>query len=404
MLLIGKSLKADFHLFPVGYMTLSANLLAFFYRTYIALFLTNDIPTAAFLLSSLVALQNIVQIPLRIPLSELSQSIGRKPLILTGTASYTISLLVLSLATHWTFVLISVLLFAFGISCFWPAVFSLLGDVSKTNYGANNGRVFQFSDIGVLLASLIAYITLQYLNWDLRQLFLTGSILGVVLTVFGYFILNETLNGSDRRHYESLSKNFLKSLRTMVSTLKELLKSSGLRKVYSLQILISYTEFGFAIFLPLLVVDNYHYSNSDVSLMYFVSIFLLIGLKKRFGVISDRFGLERPVIFALIINGLLIYMITLNGNFAYLILIYSLVLSGLLISYPAVNSHASKFSTPEMRGSAIGSLGVFVSIGRGLGAIVMGVFLNFLPLTPSFQFFGISIILLTFILLIIFKK
>ena len=109
------------------------------FNAYVVIFLELDLGTAIVLITVIVSLRNIFQLFLRVPLGELSQIIGRKPLIIFGDLSYTIALGLLFFATSWHYVLIATIILATGMAAFWPALFSFIGDVSqeKNNYGEN---------------------------------------------------------------------------------------------------------------------------------------------------------------------------------------------------------------------------------------------------------------------------
>ena len=70
-----------------------------FLNAYMAIYLEIDLLTSIFIISVIISLRNILQLFFRIPLGELSQKIGRKPLILLGNLSFTLALLFSFLAS-----------------------------------------------------------------------------------------------------------------------------------------------------------------------------------------------------------------------------------------------------------------------------------------------------------------
>ena len=65
-----------------GFTTLFANFPLLIYSLYVSIFLREDLVTIIIIVTVIGALRNLIQIFLRIPLGELSQIIGRKPLII----------------------------------------------------------------------------------------------------------------------------------------------------------------------------------------------------------------------------------------------------------------------------------------------------------------------------------
>jgi len=87
----------------VGFTTLIANFQLMTINTFIVILLQYDLGTEILIITVIVSLRNFLQLFLRVPLGELSQIIGRKPLINAGHFSYTIALSLLILAEDWIY-------------------------------------------------------------------------------------------------------------------------------------------------------------------------------------------------------------------------------------------------------------------------------------------------------------
>ena len=83
------------------------------FMSYVGLHL-KDINTVVWMITLILALRNIYQIFLRVPLGHFSQMIGRKPLLIAGTGFYTISLFFLAIASHWSLVIVAIKLLSLG--------------------------------------------------------------------------------------------------------------------------------------------------------------------------------------------------------------------------------------------------------------------------------------------------
>jgi len=144
-------------------------------RTYFVVYLETDLLTDILIITLLGSLQNLLQIVFRVPLSRISQIFGRKPLILLGIVSFTLSLFFMAVATNWIYVAVSTLLLAIGMSAYWPATFAYLGDIADENYGEYNGVLFQYGDIGSIFTTLVAKYLLDiqsfFKDFGLRQLY-----------------------------------------------------------------------------------------------------------------------------------------------------------------------------------------------------------------------------------------
>ncbi len=380
-------------IFKLGLATLFGNFLAFAYRTYLVIFLDEDLMTSALVLSILVSLVNFMQIPLRVPFGNLSQAIGRKPIIVSGIALYTISILLLSYATDWKIALVSVLFFGTGMSCFWPATFSFIGDVSLQSYGRSNGRIFQMGDIGVIIASLLADYFLDTLHLELRGFYLWIGFIGIGFTLLAYIFLPEVLETTGRLKVETPFSFFIKSVGTVFKTVVELTTNRKLLPVYSFQLLISFSAFGFISFFPSLFV-SYGYSRGDVGLLSLYSTLILIVFKPYLGSLSDRFSLRVVTTTGLVLVSLSITLTTISRNFFVLLLLQCVFFASMLTSYTTVNKGSAARAPPSKRGAALGVLGVYVSLGRSLSTMYLGFLYSHYSLETSFRMFSGTILVL----------
>ncbi len=383
----------------LGIVTLFGNFLAFVYRTYLVIFFEKDLLLSSIILSVLVSSMNFLQIPLRIPLGNLSQVTGRKPIIVMGISLYTISIFLLSYSKNWIGALFSVICFAIGMSSFWPATFSYIGDVNLASYGKSNGKIFQAGDIGVISASILASYLLDQLQLTLNNVFLIVGLIGSLFTVLAIFILPESLP----KNHENLSTNYFShfwdSFKNMVVIMIQLIKMKSLRNVYLLQIIISFSSFGFIVFFPALIV-SYGYSKGTVAEISLISTLILIFFKPYLGSISDHLNLQNVVFLSLTIVSMAIASSTFVSNFFFLIGVQTIFFAGMLTAYTAVNRGATKLAPFEKRGAALGALGVFVSLGRSLSTLYVGFVYSFFSLSESLLIFSITlyvILLFTFL-------
>ena len=81
------------------------------FMSYVGLHL-EAINTVYWLILFIFALRNIPQLFLRVPLGNLSQMIGRKPLLIAGTGFYSISLVFLAISSHWAWVIVAMFFMA----------------------------------------------------------------------------------------------------------------------------------------------------------------------------------------------------------------------------------------------------------------------------------------------------
>ena len=386
----------------LGFMNFFTMAILTLYRGYLPIFLTNDVIVSVIIFTVIVSSINFFQIFMRIPLGNLSQILGRRPLILLGNLSIDFAMILLFTATNYITVFISALLVAIGMSAHWPATFSYIQDINPSGYGRNNGRIFKLGDLGILTGSLVAKIFLDQLLLQLRMFFLLLAIVGSIAVCVFYFLLPESLDSDHRQHStprEFINENFVR----MITKFKEITFYPGMAKIYSFQIVLSFSEFFFAVFFPLLVQKN-GFSQGTIGEIIFYSTFFLLWLKPYLGGVSDKLGYRLPVLGALVIIASLYIIAPLLKTLVLLVLLYFIVLSLLFIGYPAVNSAAASTSPIKQRGLALGTLGVFTSLGRSSSTIVMSPVWEVFDIYDTFMVAGLVILLLALILYFISRK
>lgn len=391
-------LNSNFKKYSETRFVLSATLTLFFgymqiafFTAYAIIYLELNLLTSITIISIIVSMRNILQLLFRVSLGEMSQLIGRKPLMLFGNLCFSLSLLFTYLATSWILVFIAVVALGIGLSSFWPACFSYLGDVNQDKFGENNGKLFQGMDLGLMTSSILAIILLDFLYFDLREIFGIFFIIGLIFLFLDFFFLPETLE-VQKLSIKKVFSSFIRSELRMFSKIRTMSTKPILKRVFLLQLIISFTEFMMTAFFPVLIVKK-GFSKATVAFVILISTVLLVGLKPYLGRISDKFGFELPVIMFILIASFATITLTLMTDLYLIIIVYSFVTGSVLTCYTAVNGAASKYSSNKDKGLALGVLGFWVSFGRALSTLLMGPVWEFFSIQISFQMFSIVIIL-----------
>ena len=384
-------------IFYAGLLNLFTQLLVTTYNSYIVLYLEKDLLTGVIIITIIVSLQNILQLFFRVPLSELSQIIGRRPLIIFGNFCYLIAIIFLFLAPNYSFVLVSSFLIALGMSAYWPALFAYIGDVANNNYGELLGRIFLMGDFGALFGAYFAYLLLDVFLLDLRQLF--GYIL--LIECFSVFlsilIIPEVLDKSHKLQVASLSKAVYQSFIRMMHTVWQLSLRPELQLVYDFQFLISFAEFIFVAFFSVIVV-NHGFSKGQVGEIIFWGTLLLLWFKPSLGKVSDKLGYRIPVTIILFFISFAFISIIYMYNIVLFIIAFIIVMAGIFTSYQALSGATSKIASVKQRGVAMGVLGFYISLGRGISTLLLGLIWEIFSLQDVFLFSAIGIIFLAVIL------
>lgn len=328
----------------------------------------NYLGASALIIGLIFFSRNFFQIFLRVPFGELSQITGRRPLILLGCGFFVFSYFLMYAAETWILIFGSTILFAIGMAFYYPSLFSYIGDIATDNYGKVNGIVFQGSDIGLILSALITNYSLRNDLVDLKNLFGYGFLIGILCLIVMFIILKESIDEVNRKVVTNKLNHIVNIFRRSLNSLVGLTKHDILSRVYLFQFIISFTEFFFVSFIPLLIVFHIGLFEEDVANIIFVSTCVVFLFKPFLGSISDRFGFKRPVLVGLSLNSIILISITFSTNIIEVIILYSLFISFSIMCYLGVNGATSYSVDEKMRGLAMGGLGFWVSFGRSFSS------------------------------------
>lgn len=379
------------------------------FMSYVGLHLAN-ITDIVWLLTLTLALRNIYQLFLRVPLGHFSQMIGRKPLLLAGLGFYSLSLVFLAIASHWSFVIVAVTSLAIGMSCFWPVIFAYISDVeSNESLGKVQGKLFQGTDLGAILGALLAFALLRrsiisnytirfsYLpnliqyHTQLRLLFAWGAGISLIGGVALIFFMPEVLKKEDRLIVDSKLKALGDAFISMFKSLYIVTKQKKLSFIYLIQLAIAFLEYMVTAFFPLLVYAKFG-SYDVVAQIAWITSGVLIFFKPYLGRIIDRFGYRGPIFATLMISSSMLILMRFVNSLPGLIVVYMIYSASSLTSYIGVNTGTTKESKKVQRGMALGALGFYVSLSRSIST---------LSLTPVLDKLGIGWVFISTALIII---
>ena len=385
------------------------------FMSYVGLHL-KDIKTLVWMITLILALRNIYQIFLRVPLGHFSQMIGRKPLLIAGTGFYTISLFFLAISSHWSLVIIAITFLAIGMSCFWPVIFAYISDVEENkNLGKVQGRLFQGTDLGAILGALLAFLLLKrskitistilhssninifnipeitYPLSQLRILFSWGAGISLIGVIALAFFIPEVLKKEDRLQVDSKLKALGKAFVSMFQSLFVVTKQRKLSLIYSIQLAIAFLEYMVTAFFPFLIVAK-GFSYDVVAQIAWITSGVLIFFKPYLGRLVDKLGYKGPILVTLILSSSMLILMVFVNSLSWLIVVYMVYSASSLTSYIGVNTGTTMESKNTQRGVALGALGFYVSLSRSVST---------LSLSPVWEKFGIEAVFIATSIIIV---
>ena len=364
------------------------------YQSYIVLYLDGDLFISITMITLIISLQNFLQIFLRIPLADLSQTFGRKTIIIIGNLTMASSLECLFLANSFLLPILGGIFFAIGMSSFWPAIFAYLADIQTVQYGKNAGKVFLLGDFGIVVASFMAKYLLDSFLLALKYLFFISAILGVVTGISLALLMPELLTKKKKR--SSNIKTIANSFILMFHSFIKVSSLPGWKIVVVYQIIVAYLDYTFYIFFPVLIF-NHGFSLGTVGDVFFWGTLLPLVGYPYLGKIIDKFGYKIPITFGIGIASVTIMLCIQIYTIILFILAYIIMVLCLVTGYTGLNSVAAKPVDESLRGVSLGVLGVYISIGRVLSIIFSGLLWELYNLNAVFilsAFFAMMLVLL----------
>lgn len=399
----GSTLPYNRSTWIAGLVTLFANVPLLIYGLYVNIYLREDLITIILLVSIIASIRNLLQIFLRIPLGELSQIIGRKPLILFGHISYTIAILLLFLATDWVLVFVGTIFIGLGMSFYWPAIFGYLGDVDIHKVGESMGRIFSSSDVGSIIGSIFAFILLNEFSFSLKEMFGLVGLISIFTGVISYIILPESLPKEDRKTVTSVKNALVETWLTMVTSLKSISRTKRLWEVFFFHFILAFIEFTVGMFIPLMVVSK-NYTYGDVSAISLCSIAMIFWLKPYLGKLTDSLDFASITTITIILTCIAMMAFLAIDDFILLVILYVFLNASITVAYFATNGETTRRAPIAQRGIALGVFGVYVSLGRTTSTIVLGPIWEVFNLEGVFLFAPVLIICLVLIHYFILRK
>ncbi len=386
-----------------GFATLFANIPLLIYGLYVNLFLREDLLTVILIVTIIGTLRNILQIFLRIPLGELSQIIGRKPLMILGHFSYTIALILMSIATDWILVFIATAFIGLGMSAYWPAIFGYLGDVDIERMGESQGIVFRQSDIGSIFGAVFAFYLLDQVQFSLQELFGTIALISLITGIVTIVLLPESLPKENRKSVENVPRALLNSWWTSIKSFKQMSATNRLWQVYFFHFILAFIEFTTSYYVPLIIVSK-GFTNADVSAIWLWSLVLVFWIKPYLGRLTDRFEFVTSISISLILLCITVLSYVFINQFMFLVVAYLFTNSTILTAYIAANGETARRAPIESRGMALGVFGVYVSMGRTTSTVVLGPIWELFDLIAVFIFSSVLVFCLVFLLILVIKR
>ncbi|MFX3636744.1 MAG: MFS transporter [Candidatus Pristimantibacillus sp.] len=316
----------------------------------------------------------------------LSDSLGRKKIIVAGMLIFAIS--------EWLFGVVSApaLLFAarmlggIGAALIMPAVMAYTADVTTVEERAQGmGFINAAITTGFIIGPGIGGFIAEY---GIRVPFYSAAVAGLVAALITFFVLPESSRATE-------GGPAVKAMPVKNESLTKQLVHSY-REPYFLSLLIVFVmSFGLANYetiFGLFVDHKFGFTPKDIAfIITFGSIAGAVVQVTIFGWILNRFGEKRVISFCLLAAGLFILLTLFVNSYWLIVVVTFIVFLSIDILRPAIGTQMSKMAH-EQQGYVAGLNSAFTSLGNIVGPIVAGFLFDMNVNFPYFAAFAILII------------
>ena len=368
------------------YFTLAVILLGFGVLIPLEAFLVDKFGASGQALGALVSLHALCQLLFSPLWGSISDSVGRKPILMTGAIGNALSLVMFGLSSQLWMLFVARALGGIFAAATMPTALAFIGDsTSRENRGGGMGVIGAAMGTGMVLGTgLGGWLGANSLS---LPFYVTGA-LSLLAAVLIFLILPESLPQEKRR--QELKVDIASRFKEMWLGLK-----GPLGVYFMLSWLVSFGLSNLEGIFGLFALERFGFGPSRVGSIMVVVGLSIAGVQMVLtGPSTKRFG-ERNVIKATLLCSTVTFLLILTAfDFTSLLITVGLFAFGNAMLRPSISSLVSKETTID-QGLALGLNSSFMSLGRFTGPLLAGYLFDIRVTLPYLA--GSLIMLLGFI-------
>lgn len=351
-------------------------------------FFAESMGASATQLGLLFASYSVVQFIFSPIWGQMSDRVGRKPVILVGLVGFGISFMLFGMATSLWMLFAARILGGILSAATLPTVMAYIADTTSAEQrGSGMGVLGAAMGMGVTFGPVIG----GFLGERSPSLpFFFSGFLALAVAVFAFFLLPESLSQARRQK--------AKAIRHRRSSMVEVLTalSGPLGFLLVLAFLASFASANLEGTFALFSEVHLGFGESEMGLVFGVmGVVMALTQGLMVGRFINRWGEERMIQVGLISSALGFFSLLTTSSLIGVLIVMAVMGLGNAAMRPAVNSLASKLVAPDEQGSAMGVVNSYNSLGRIFGPIVGGVLFDTLGYQWPYIFGGL-VFMLTF--------
>jgi MFS family permease len=347
-----------------------------------------------FLLASFVVVFGIVKAVMNLFAGKLSETYGRKTILLAGWLVALPIPFMLLYAPNWNWIIMATVLLGFNQGLCWSMALNSKLDLAKSSQKGLVNGVNEFA--GYAAVGIAGLVTAYIVTWlgareGLFYFSLTVISAGLILAKL---TIVETLPWAHLHHQKSVEAGASADQKTLGQLFKmATLQSKPLFALNQAGLVEKFTDAIVWIFLPI------YFMSQGISLIESGAIIAVYGIvwgasQLVTGPLSDKIGRKGLIVWGMWFCGLGIIAIPLTQSVALWSAAAAFIGLGMAMLYPNLGAAVGDFAPAQYRASLIGVYRFWRDAGYAIGALLMGVMAQWSQdLLLPFWFVGISMFL-----------
>lgn len=320
---------------------------------------------------------------------EWSDKYGRKIMIVSGLALFTLSNFLFAAASEVWMLYLSRLVGGIGAATLIPSIMAYIADVTtEEKRGKGLGMLGAAMSLGFVIGPGIGGLLAEY---GLRTPFYVSAAVGAVALITSFILLPESLSKEARL----ANRNKVVKRESIFVQFAQSFKAP----YFVLLLLVFMLTFGlinFEAIFPLFVDLKFGYTAREISIL--ITVGALMGAIIQAVLIDKlirRFGEKTLINATFLLSSVALILMLLSGNFWYVLIVTLLFFTFTSIMRPAINTLLSKMAGEE-QGFVAGMNNAYMSLGNILGPALAGILFDVYVDIP--YIFGAVILLGSFML------
>ncbi len=349
-------------------------------------------------LGLIMALPSMISLFTRVPISTLSNRIGKRRLMFFSLTLSVVTTAIFAFIYDpiWFFPIIS--LAAFSWSVFSPIAIEIVSIRSTPiNRGATMG--VYFTSIGAAMLAGPILSSLLTLKMGLRQLFLISTTFPV-LSLVAFLLL---IKPWEREENRKVDEKEVESGGGSRGSLARIFKIKNVIALCSARVAFSLSMGIFSTIFPVYAKDILGLTPSLISLLFSFRGLTNVLIRMPAGRLSDKIGRRKPFLLAYVIIIIVFILLTYTENFTYLMIVMALYGVGWGMRVAPSTALLSESVASEDRTLALATFMTMFDVGSTMGALLAGFTANFLS-PPILMFLCVPIMFSALIIFLIISK